>query len=40
VETGNGSYDTAVADFDGDGVMDFVSAVSTGSLVIMKGSCD
>lgn len=40
VETGNGSYDTAVADFDGDGVMDIVSAVSTGSLVIMKGTCD
>lgn len=40
VATGNGSYDTAVADFDGDGVMDIVSAVSTGSLVIMKGVCD
>ncbi|MGC3979736.1 MAG: VCBS repeat-containing protein [Steroidobacteraceae bacterium] len=39
VATGSGTYDAAVADFDGDGSMDFVSAVSTGSVVVMKGAC-
>ncbi|MFT3907395.1 MAG: VCBS repeat-containing protein [Steroidobacteraceae bacterium] len=39
VPTGSGSYDAAVADFDGDGVLDFVSVLSTGSLVVMKGAC-
>lgn len=40
VATGNGSYDAAIADFDDDGTLDIVSAVTTGSLVIMKGTCN
>lgn len=39
VATGSGTYDAAIADFDGDGVMDFVSSISTGNLVVMKGVC-
>jgi hypothetical protein len=38
VETGS-AYDSAIADFDGDGVMDFVSANTTGKALIMKGNC-
>lgn len=38
VETGS-SYDSALADFDGDGVMDIASAVTSGHVVVMKGMC-
>jgi hypothetical protein len=39
VATGNGSYDTVVADFDGDKTADFASAVTNQMVVIMKGHC-
>lgn len=39
VDTGS-AYDSALADFDGDGVMDFASAVTSGHMVIMKGICN
>ncbi|MFT4046793.1 MAG: VCBS repeat-containing protein [Solimonas sp.] len=39
VATGSGTYDAAVADFDGDGTQDFVSALSTGTLAVFKGGC-
>lgn len=38
VEAGS-SYDTAIADMDGDGVMDFVVAGTRNGIVVMKGTC-
>lgn len=39
VVTGNGSYDSVVADFNGDGIADIASAMVGNSVVVMQGSC-
>lgn len=38
VATGNGSYDSVVADFNGDGTRD-IASVASGSVTIMQGRC-
>ncbi|MGC3982909.1 MAG: VCBS repeat-containing protein [Steroidobacteraceae bacterium] len=39
VATGNGSYGSAAADFNGDGVTDIASANVGNTVVIMQGAC-
>jgi hypothetical protein len=37
--TGNGSYDTVIADFDGDGTADIASAITERKVMVLKGEC-
>lgn len=39
VATGNGSYGSAAADFNGDGMTDIASALVGNSVVILQGNC-
>lgn len=37
IEEGGSAYDTAIADFDGDGITDLACALTNGCVLVLQG---